>query len=124
LHRRIPKLKKVSRGHKHISFTPVKLEKLNFIPPEFVNSPVTFKSLVDCGATTRSKNKFWKLVGGGELKQKKLVIHAYAFSSSARKAIEDSGGECVVLSRTRHKPVVEDPVDLGSDDGIVDVEVL
>lgn len=124
-------MKKVGRGHKRIHFTPVKLEKLNFLPDGISSSPITYQSLRDCGAVTKSKHKFWKLVGGGVLKFDNLVIHAYAFSVTARKVIEESGGQCVLLSKTRHKPIVDDYVkdkdkecEGKEGEGIVDVEVL
>lgn len=37
-----------------------------------------------------------KVLGNGEL-SKKLTVHAHKFSASAKKAIEDAGGSCVVV---------------------------
>jgi large subunit ribosomal protein L15 len=56
---------------------------------------VTREELIERGVIKRHKSKkpfIVKILGDGEL-TKKLIIHADAFSESAKKAVEQAGGE-------------------------------
>jgi len=61
------------------------------------NSEVSHETLMTAGAMTKVKSSLIKVVGGGELVRKGLVVKAHAFTASARQAITDNGGQCVVL---------------------------
>ena len=47
------------------------------------------------------------MVGNGELTVKGLTVRAHAFTESAKAAIEANGGNCIILSPTRHIPIEE-----------------
>lgn len=61
------------------------------------NAEVSYDALLSAGAMTKVKPSLIKVVGGGELSKKGLVVKAHAFTATARQAITDNGGECVVL---------------------------
>jgi ribosomal protein L15 len=61
------------------------------------NSEVDYESLVNAGAMTKFKPGLVKVVGGGELSRKGLVVKAHAFTASARDAITSNGGQCVEI---------------------------
>jgi len=104
LYRRIPKLrgKPMGRGHTFEEFGLIKLEDLNQAAEGATVNPA---SLLESGATTKSKFPIFKVLGNGELTAKGLTVEAHAFTKSARAAIEASGGKCVLLSKTTNKPL-------------------
>lgn len=107
LYRRIPKYRgrPLGPGHKRTVYNPIKLDLLNAVSE---GSTVSFDSLLESKVLQKSKLKIHKVVGGGELTVKGLTVQAHAFTQSARSAIEDNGGTCVVLSRTTNLPVEDD----------------
>lgn len=104
LYRRIPKYvgRPMGPGHTHKTYTPIKLQYLNGMEP---GSIVDYQTLVDKKAMFKSKHNMHKIVGGDDLTVSDLTVRAHAFTSSARKAIEDKGGKCVLLSRTTQEAI-------------------
>ena len=94
--------KPLGPGHIRIKYQPIKLEALNGCAE---GSTVTFESLFEAKAVQKSKVPNVKIVGGGELTAKNLVVHANAFTATAREAIEAAGGSCVILSMNTGLPV-------------------
>uniref|UniRef100_A0A7S2HSR2 Large ribosomal subunit protein uL15/eL18 domain-containing protein n=1 Tax=Octactis speculum TaxID=3111310 RepID=A0A7S2HSR2_9STRA len=104
LYRRTPKLRgrPLGPGHKRVIYKPIKLDSLNS------NADGSTVTTVELVTATKQPNKcgaIYKIVGGGELTAKNLVVNAHAFTASARAAIEENGGTCVVtpLSHVRRK---------------------
>jgi len=90
LHRRIPK-----RGFNNpfaSTFAVINLEELNVFPAGETVTP----DLLRAHGFVRTRQQV-KILGDGELKTK-LVIHAHAFSSSAKDKITKAGGSFEVLS--------------------------
>ena len=90
LHRRIPK-----RGFNNpfaSSFAVINLEELNVFPAGETVTP----DLLRAHGFVRTRQQI-KVLGDGELKSK-LVIHAHAFSASAKEKIAKAGGSFEVLS--------------------------
>lgn len=58
---------------------------------------MTYEALLSAGAMTKVKQGLVKIVGGGELARKGLVVKAHAFTASAREAITSNGGQCVEI---------------------------
>lgn len=95
LHRRLPKVgftsRKKVRGEN--VFRVVSLERLAAIDPQ--DGVVGINAFNDVGLIRAGKDRI-KVLSGGELSAK-LVVEAHAFSASAKKAIEDAGGEARVV---------------------------
>jgi large subunit ribosomal protein L15 len=90
LHRRIPK-----RGFHNpfgVEFSVINIEELNAFP---AGETVTPELLRAHGFVRRATGPI-KILGDGELKNK-LVIHAHAFSSSAKDKITKAGGTFEVV---------------------------
>jgi len=90
LHRRIPK-----RGFNNpfaSSFAVINLEELNVFPAGETVTP----DLLRAHGFVRTRQQV-KILGDGELKTK-LVIHAHAFSASAKDKITKAGGSFEVLA--------------------------
>jgi len=90
LHRRIPK-----RGFNNpfaSSFAVINLEELNVFPAGETVTP----DLLRAHGFVRTRQQI-KVLGDGELKSK-LVVHAHAFSASAKEKIAKAGGSFEVLS--------------------------
>jgi len=90
LHRRIPK-----RGFNNpfaASFAVVNLEELNVFPAGETVTP----ELLRAHGFVRTQQQV-KVLGDGELKSK-LVVHAHAFSASAKDKITKAGGSFEVLA--------------------------
>ena len=91
LHRRIPK-----RGFHNpfgVSYSVVNLEELNVFP---AGETVTPELLRAHGFIRRATDPI-KVLGDGELKTK-LIIHAHAFSESAKEKITKAGGSFEVVA--------------------------
>ena len=91
LHRRIPK-----RGFHNpfgVSYSVVNLEELNVFP---AGETVTPDLLRAHGFIRRATDPI-KVLGDGELKTK-LIIHAHAFSESAKEKITKAGGSFEVVA--------------------------
>jgi large subunit ribosomal protein L15 len=91
LHRRIPK-----RGFHNpfeVNYSVVNLEELNVFP---AGETVTPELLRAHGFVRRAKDPI-KVLGDGDLKIK-LVVHAHAFSASAKEKIAKAGGSFEVVA--------------------------
>jgi len=90
LFQRLPK-----RGFTNINrkeYAVVNLETLNRFED---GTEVTPELLIETGIVRNEKSGI-KILGNGELK-KKLTVRAHKFSASAKKAIEDAGGQTEVI---------------------------
>ncbi|MFS8651363.1 MAG: 50S ribosomal protein L15 [Caldibacillus sp.] len=90
LFQRLPK-----RGFTNINrkeYAIVNLETLNRFED---GTEVTPELLIETGIVRNEKSGI-KILGNGELK-KKLTVRAHKFSASAKKAIEDAGGQTEVI---------------------------
>jgi len=100
LYRRLPKYvgRPMGPGHKKTVYNIIKLDQLNGVPAD---STCTFESLLESKAVTKSKEKIHKVVvGREEFTARGITVQAHAFTSSAKEAIELSGGKCELLKRT------------------------
>ena len=91
LHRRMPK-----RGFHNpfeVNYSVVNLEELNVFP---AGETVTPELLRAHGFVRRAKDPI-KVLGDGDLKIK-LVVHAHAFSASAKEKIAKAGGSFEVVA--------------------------
>jgi len=93
LQRRVPKF-----GFKNINrkeYVGVNLDRIqDMVDNGKVKNTVTLETLIENGVA--GKNDLVKILGRGELKAK-LNITVHKFTASAKKAIEDAGGEAVTL---------------------------
>ena len=92
LYRRVPKLKHFPIVNQK-SFTVLNVSSLNSLKDGTV---VNLDLLVKEGILTKPKNPL-KILGNGKL-EVKLTVQAAAFTTSAKKKIEDVGGECELYS--------------------------
>jgi large subunit ribosomal protein L15 len=80
----------------------IKIEYLNqhFSSNDEVNEKILFnKGLLGKGI---KKRKDFKILSGNiECIHKNLTVKAHAFTASARKTIEEKGGKCIIMSKTR-----------------------
>ena len=100
LYRRLPKWvgKPMGPGHSKKIYGLVKLSMLNKMPE---GSTVDYDALIEQRAATKNKFKLKKVVSSpGGLTVKGLTVRAHAFTDSAKAAIEEQGGKCVVISPT------------------------
>ncbi len=101
LYRRLPKFQgSPQKGHTKTEFSLIKLAVLNEVAD---GAEVDWNALFEQGLVTKAKRtrRLFKVVGGAELTKKNLIVKAHAFTESARTAIEENGGTCVLMSRTR-----------------------
>jgi len=93
LQRRVPKF-----GFKNINrkeYVGVNLDRIqDMVDNGKIKDTVTLETLIENGVA--GKNDLVKILGRGELKAK-LNITVHKFTASAKKAIEDAGGEAVTL---------------------------
>ena len=74
---------------------------LNTMPE---GSVVDYAALMESKAASKSKFKLKKVVSSpGGLTVKGLTVKAHAFTDSAKAAIEEQGGTCVLLSPTTNE---------------------
>ncbi|MEM8675785.1 MAG: 50S ribosomal protein L15 [Cyanobacteria bacterium P01_G01_bin.67] len=93
LYRRVPKLKHFTLiNQKH--YTIINVEALSSLP---TNTEVTLESLIESGILTSNDGPL-KVLGNGELSVA-LTIKAAAFTKSAVRKIEASGGSCEVIAQ-------------------------
>ena len=90
LYRRVPKLKHFPIVNQKV-FTVLNVSSLNALKDDTV---VNVDSLVKVGILTKPKNPL-KILGNGKL-DVKLTVQAAAFTSSAKKKIEEVGGKCEI----------------------------
>ena len=88
LYRRVPKLKHFPIVNQK-NFTVLNVSRLNAFKEGTV---VNLDLLVKEGILTKPKNPL-KILGNGKL-EVKLTVQASAFTTSARKKIEEAGGSC------------------------------
>ena len=88
LYRRVPKLKHFPIVNQK-NFTVLNVSSLNALKDGTV---VNLDLLVKEGILTKPKNPL-KILGNGKL-EVKLTVQAAAFTTSAKKKIEDNGGKC------------------------------
>ena len=91
LYRRVPKLKHFPLINSN-DFTIINVSKLSELEDGF---KVNLDTLTKLGIINHPKHPL-KILGNGELKGKKLIIEAAAFSKSARNKIESAGGNCII----------------------------
>ena len=91
LYRRLPKLKHFPLVNR-TNYTIINVSALSSLP---ANTEVTLVSLMEAGIVTSDDGPL-KLLGDGEVTVP-LVVHAAAFSASARAKIEAAKGTCEVL---------------------------
>ena len=92
LYRRVPKLKHFPIVNQKI-FTVLNVSSLNDLKEGTV---VNLDSLVKEGILTKPKNPL-KILGNGKL-EVKLTVQAAAFTTSAKKKIEEVGGKCEIYN--------------------------
>ena len=92
IHRRIPKYGFKNRNRKY--FAPVNLDSIQTIVDNHNVSEIDRETLVKYGAAP--KKALVKILGRGGLNAK-VNVKANAFSDSARKAIEENGGQAINL---------------------------
>ena len=90
LYRRVPKLKHFPIVNQK-NFTVLNVSSLNELKEGTV---VNLDSLVKEGILTKPKNPL-KILGNGKL-EVKLTVQAAAFTTSAKKKIEEIGGKCEI----------------------------
>ena len=92
LYRRVPKLKHFPIVNQK-TFTVLNVSNLNSLKEGTV---VNLDLLVKEGILTKPKDPL-KILGNGKL-EVKLTVQAAAFTTSAKKKIEDAGGICEIYS--------------------------
>ena len=92
LYRRVPKLKHFPIVNQK-TFTILNVSSLNSLKE---GTLVNLDFLVKEGILTKPKDPL-KILGNGKL-EIKLTVQAAAFTTSAKKKIEDAGGKCEVYS--------------------------
>lgn len=102
LHLRLPKYRKM-KGHRKKKYNLIHMAMLNALPGDM---DVCYETLFDLGLCTKvkRKNRIFKVLGGENCTAANLTVKAHAFTRTAKQAIEAVGGQCVVLSKTRHIP--------------------
>ena len=92
LQRRLPKFgfKNINR----VEYHGINLDVIQKLVEKTSLTEVNFETLVQNGLA--NKNQLVKIMGRGELKSK-VEIKAHAFTASAKKAIEDKGGNATEI---------------------------
>ena len=92
LQRRLPKFgfKNINR----VEYHGINLDSIQKLTEKLNLTAIDFNVLVQNGLA--NKNQLVKIMGRGELKAK-LEIKAHAFTASAKKAIEDKGGNATEI---------------------------
>jgi large subunit ribosomal protein L15 len=96
--RRIPK-RGFSNARHRTQYLPINLSSLN----EFEAGSVVDEKALRERRIARGRADGIKVLGDGEL-DRRLVVHAHAFSASAREKIEKAGGECHIIERPAPAP--------------------
>lgn len=92
LQRRLPKFgfKNINR----VEYHGINLDSIQVLADKLKVSEIGFDTLVQNGLA--NKNELVKIMGRGELKSK-VSISAHAFTASAKKAIEEKGGNATEI---------------------------
>lgn len=96
--RRIPK-RGFNNARHRVDYLPINVGTL----AEFAAGTVVNEALLRESGAARGRFTRIKILGDGELAHR-LVVHAHAFSASARSKIEAAGGECHVVTRASEAP--------------------
>lgn len=94
LHRRIPKFG--FKNPNRVEYKSLNLDSVTLLLEKLNLTELTVDALVSNGLV--GKNDLIKILGRGELKSK-VQISAHAFSASAKLAIENAGGNAVVVEK-------------------------
>lgn len=102
LYRRLPKIHRPQKGHTKTVYELIKLDHLNKGTKD--GESIDAAELLARHVLTKPNKgrKIYKVVGGEELTVKNLIVKAHAFTESARAAIENNGGTCIVMSPTKN----------------------
>lgn len=92
--RRIPK-RGFNNAEHRIAYLPVNVEAL----AGFEAGSVVDEKALRAAGIVRGREDGIKILGEGELAIR-LVVHAHAFSATARTKIEAAGGECHLIQRS------------------------
>lgn len=92
LQRRLPKFgfKNINR----VEYHGINLDSIQKLIDKIGGAEVNFEMLIKNGLA--GKNELVKILGRGELKSK-IEIKAHAFTATAKKAIEEKGGNATVI---------------------------
>ena len=92
LQRRVPKygFKNINR----VEYKGINISALQSIAEKYNLEKIDFETLINTGLV--SKNDLVKILGNGSL-ERKVEVHAHAFSKSAKEAIEAKEGTVVIL---------------------------
>lgn len=91
--RRLPK-RGFNNARHRIQYLPVNVAAL----ARFEAGSVVDEKLLRGVGLAKGRSDGIKVLGSGSL-DRRLVVHAHAFSASAREKIEGAGGECHVIER-------------------------
>ncbi len=93
LQRRVPKFGFTNINRKE--YKPINLDRLqDLVDRKGVTDEITLDTLIAHGLV--GSNDLVKILGSGEVKAK-LKVSAHKFSDSAKKAIEEAGGEAITV---------------------------
>jgi large subunit ribosomal protein L15 len=94
LQRRLPKFgfKNINR----VEYHGINLDTIQKLVDKIKTSDISLEVLVNHGLA--NKNEKVKILGRGELKSK-VTINAHAFTASAKKAIEEKGGQAAQIEK-------------------------
>ena len=92
LQRRVPKygFKNINR----VEYKGINISALQDIAERYNIEKIDFETLINAGLV--NKNALVKILGNGSL-ERKIDVHAHAFSKSAKEAIEAKQGTVVIL---------------------------
>jgi len=93
--RRIPK-RGFNNAEHRIAYLAVNVELLG----AFEAGSVVDEAALRNAGLLRGQADGFKILGDGEL-DRRVVVHAHAFSATARKKIEAAGGECHVIQKSK-----------------------
>lgn len=96
--RRIPK-RGFNNARHRVDYLPINVGSLS----GFEAGTVVNEALLRETGLARGRFLRIKILGDGEL-DRRLVVHAHAFSASAKTKIEAAGGECHVVARAPKAP--------------------
>lgn len=95
LQRRIPKFGFKNRFR--VEYQPLNLKKLaDFVEMERVPEDAKLSDLVEAGLV--GKNEKVKLLGNGDIDDKKISVEVHACSKSAKEKVEAAGGSVTIIA--------------------------
>lgn len=96
--RRLPK-RGFNNARHRVEYQPVNVAALG----KFEAGTVVDGAALRAAGLARGKATLIKVLGDGNL-DRRLIVHAHAFSASARSKIEAAGGECHLVERRAPAP--------------------